>query len=324
MIPNVILPQNVIISSAENNLYRIGLCLTSKSDLKRNKLHNPLLIFSVNSIVLLRNLISLLTPNHYKYVFIIIGDFSYFLGIKIHINIAVALYILLAITSQLIYYYNYKNDIKPTFLKVFEMMSGLVSPKSIGLTNKEDIYKLIKLSKNLFYICELIVKIPVPVLVFNLNIIPLIINCSVMETIIFGIPNSFLFALCAYYITSINLWQVIYFYLICSYLKIKIKELNRKLFTILKKRTYLKRKITLKIIRSLNSIYSEINEYNTKFWSKYLMSIWIIMGSLINCIIYTIIISQINIVFKIPFIYGLSFIIIAFLLIINTSSSVNY
>ena len=70
-------------------------------------------------------------------------------------------------TSQLIYYYNYKNDIKPTFLKVFQMMSGLVSPKSIGLTNEKQIYKLIKLSKRLFFICEFVVKIAVPLLCFH-------------------------------------------------------------------------------------------------------------------------------------------------------------
>ena len=157
--PNVILPQNVIISSAENNLYRIGLCLTSRNDLNRNKLHNPLLIFSVNLIVFIKCLISLFSPNDYKYLFIIIGDFSYLLGIRIYLIITVFLYILLAITSQLIYYYNYKNDIKPTFLKVFEMMSGLVSPKSIGLTNEKQIYKLIKLSKKLFIICELVINI---------------------------------------------------------------------------------------------------------------------------------------------------------------------
>jgi hypothetical protein len=42
------------------------------------------------------------------------------------------------------------NGIKPTFLKVFEMMSGLVSPNSIGLTNAGQIRKLITKTKVLF------------------------------------------------------------------------------------------------------------------------------------------------------------------------------
>ncbi len=47
------------------------------------------------------------------------------------------------------------KGIKPTYFKVFEMMSGLVSPKSIGLTDNEEIYKMLKLYKILFKICEL-------------------------------------------------------------------------------------------------------------------------------------------------------------------------
>jgi hypothetical protein len=38
----------------------------------------------------------------------------------------------------------YKNNIKPLYLKPFEMMSDSVSSKSIGLNNNEDIKKLLK------------------------------------------------------------------------------------------------------------------------------------------------------------------------------------
>ncbi len=77
------------------------------------------------------------------------------------------------------------------------------------------------------------------------------------------------------------------------------------------------------MIRSLNSIYSEINEYNTKFWSKYLLSIWLIMGSVIKMTLVIIIFIQTNII-KIAFTYGLLLLIPMFLFIINTASSVNY
>ena len=130
--PKEVLPPNVIISNAENNLYRIGICLTLRSHINRNKLHNPLLIFSVNSIVLIKCLITLLFLIHYKNLFIIFGDFGYLLRIRFHLNVAIAHYLLLSLISQLIYYYNYKNDIKPTFLKVFEVISVLVSPKSMS------------------------------------------------------------------------------------------------------------------------------------------------------------------------------------------------
>jgi hypothetical protein len=203
------------------------------------------------------------------------------------------------------------------------MMSGLVSPKSIGLTNEKQIYKLINLTKKLFFIFELFVEISLPIMAFITSNIIYIINFSVMEIIIFGIPNSLLWSLCVYYVFTINVWQVIYFYIICRYIKIKIKELNEKVLKMTKKKILLK-KTFLQIIYSFNSIYAEINEYNTKFWSKYLLSIWLIMGSLINCVIFMIFFTQINKFFKFGLIYALILLIITFLIIINTSSSVNY
>ncbi|CAG2102872.1 unnamed protein product [Medioppia subpectinata] len=41
----------------------------------------------------------------------------------------------------------YRNGIKPTFLGVFQMMSGLVSPKSVGLTNQSEVNRLLRRSK---------------------------------------------------------------------------------------------------------------------------------------------------------------------------------
>ena len=220
-------------------------------------------------------------------------------------------------TSQLIYYYNYKNEIKPTFLKVFQMMSGLVSPKSIGLTNEKEIYKLIKLSKNLFLICEFVVKFAVSLFALTVTFLPYIINYSAMDTIIFGIPNSFIFTLC-YYIYNINLWQVLYFYIICKFIKTKIKEFNQNILSLIKKRRFLNRNVMIEMIRSLDSLYLEINEYNTKFWSKYLLSIWLIMGSFINVLLFVLLLSQINILYRFMTIFGLFLFVSTFLMIINS------
>jgi len=131
-----VLPGDIIINSAETHLYRIGLCLTPINLAKRNHFHYPPLIFIVNLIALIKAIISLLLTQQNEYLFIIIGDFSYLVRVKTHFNIACGLYTILALISQLIYYYNYKNGKNATYLEVFEMMSGLVSPKSIGLTNQ--------------------------------------------------------------------------------------------------------------------------------------------------------------------------------------------
>ena len=148
---NKTLPQSIALKSAENHLFRIGLSFESRNDEIRGFFHKPLLISIIIIIAIIKFFVSLLIPEENVKYFIYIGDFTYFLGIRGYYNIAGILYGILALNSQLIYYYNYKNDIKPTFLKVFEMMSGLVSPKSIGLTNKEQIYKLVKIIENIIH-----------------------------------------------------------------------------------------------------------------------------------------------------------------------------
>ena len=70
---------------------------------------------------------------------------------------------------------------------------------------------------------------------------------------------------------------MLYFYIIAYYLKSKLKELNNRLMN--KK---LKNIELIRIIRSLNKIYSEIYEYNSEHWSYYLGIVWSTDVLLIN------------------------------------------
>jgi hypothetical protein len=101
------LPLDIAINSAESHLYRIGLNLFKINDGKRNIFHNPLLVFIINSIAIIKSIIALLMTEDNETISIIIGNFSYFLGLRIHFNLALGLACLFTITSQLIYFYNY-------------------------------------------------------------------------------------------------------------------------------------------------------------------------------------------------------------------------
>jgi len=59
--PNKVLPQNMILKSAQIHLYRIGLCLTNNCDQNniRNHFHNPILMFCIIGISIIKNIISL-------------------------------------------------------------------------------------------------------------------------------------------------------------------------------------------------------------------------------------------------------------------------
>ena len=67
-------------------------------------------------------------------------------------------------------------------------------------------------------------------------------------------------------------YQIIYFYIICRYLRHKLKNLNQSL----------KSQTTIRpILRKFSSLYHEISEYNTTYWSKLLMNIWFNYGTLV-------------------------------------------
>jgi hypothetical protein len=116
------LPQNIVLNGAESHLYRIDLNLIPNGPEKRNFLYNPLLILSLNIVIVIKSIVSVLTPEEKGKFLIIIGDFDHFYGSKTHFNFIIILLTILALNSQLISYYNYKNGIKQKYLKVFDMM----------------------------------------------------------------------------------------------------------------------------------------------------------------------------------------------------------
>jgi len=138
--PNNILPNDVLIDSAETHLYRIGLIPSPNESIERKRYENPVLKFIISLHLIIRYIIALQLSEENEDIFLFIGDFSYFLRARIHFNTAGCLIVSITVFSQLVQYYNYKNDIKPSYLKPYEMLSGLKSPKSVGLTDKEEIY----------------------------------------------------------------------------------------------------------------------------------------------------------------------------------------
>jgi hypothetical protein len=162
-----------------------------------------------------------------------------------------------------------------------------------------------------------------PTIGFLINIIPYAINCSIVDTILYGIPHSLLYACGAHYILTINVWQVVYFYFICRYLKIKIKMSNELISHTLKKYQKTRLLSIERVIHSLDSSYVEIDDYNSNFWSKYLLTIWLILGSEIVTCLYCLLFVK-DLITKLIMGYASFISVLAFLFVINTASSVNY
>ena len=53
----------------------------------------------------------------------------------------------MAIFNQLIYYLNHKRRIEPTFVRLFQVMSGSLRPSAVGLTEESQWRSLLKIAK---------------------------------------------------------------------------------------------------------------------------------------------------------------------------------
>ncbi len=224
------LPSVIVIKSAENHLYRIGLSLFSFGSQTRNRFHNPFFISFIISVQILKSITAILIKED-KYRLLLIGNFGYFLNSSNFLNSSTIFCGISALIPQLLHYWkHYKNE-SPSYLKPFEMICGLVSPKSIGLINREDINQLLNKSKLMFEVSKF-ATIGMIISGFFLSFIPLIINSS-FELYFIEIFWSLSNATFAYFCTNINFSQMTYFYIICLYLKLKLRNANNS--TVLEK-----------------------------------------------------------------------------------------
>ena len=102
------------------------------------------MLFVILLSLIIRCIVVILIPEEYNYLLPLIGDVYNQINLKIHGNMAAITFLSFALLFQSLHYYEYKNNLKPTYLKVFDMISSKVSPISISLTNEADIHQMIK------------------------------------------------------------------------------------------------------------------------------------------------------------------------------------
>jgi hypothetical protein len=165
--------------------------------------------------------------------------------------------------------------------------------------------------------------IGITICAFFLSFIPLIINSS-LQLFFIEIVWALLYTVFVYFSFGINLYQMTYFYIICLYLKLKLRNANnsiRKSFETKFKMTYNKMN---NILKTLNSTISEINTYNNDLWSMYLMIVLMLVITALDSILFQSIFGKMSLFFKIILIYGSSILFLLLIMFINTASSVSF
>ena len=319
---NKCLPQELTIDSVEDILHSIGFTLKStKSYPKRRLFFNPFIIFIILLLFTSKEVLIISLHENNDLVFKMLGSMGYLLGIREHYTIFYIIISSLPLCLQIIYYYNYRNGIKPTFLRVFQMMSGLVSPKSLGLTDEQQIRKLVKRTKFMLKCLHFNNHRIFPIIGSFLLMFLYSMNetTNLMEILVYGIPNAIFTMLWAVHMSNFIFYQFLLIFIISSYLKLKINSLNESLLEMKRRKRFIRIRETL---QSFDSLYSEINEYNTTFWSKILFSFWNLFGTAIVVGLYIIIFVKVKILVLVIIIYGECLFISVYLFLIFTASSV--
>ena len=127
------------------------------------------------------------------------------------------------------------------------------------------------------------------------------------------------YVLWCYYAVNLLSVQIFLFYILCKYFLIKLKELNR----LLREEKRMKANRIRNILRECNVIYSGIDEYNSTYWSKFLLIIWFLLGNLNVFIIYVIIFVTMPIFIRFSMMYFFTLYTTMFLFILSIASSVN-
>jgi len=226
---------------------------------------------------------------------------------------------MIVLITHILYYYNYCRGIEPTFVRVFRVMSGSVSPSSVGLYGQSDIKRLIKY-RLFFKIIPKHNQYFVTFLSFTFPFICFILNEQAIIGIIFGLPWSFINSLMCYYCGNCLAYKTLYLNIICTYLKLKIVYFNQQLISMKEHKSSLQ---TTQTLHSLDALHREINEYNITYWSKFLLIICLFFSIVVILAIFTILSLEL-IILKIMFIYATVFMALVFNLIVSKVCSLNY
>ena len=302
-------------------LFDIGLCHHSITERpKRKAIDKPIIISVIVWVYMIERIASIIISDHNNLALMCLGDVGRYWRIKIHLSLIFIIVSLIAITSQLNYYYGYKRAIESTFVRVFHIMSDKDKAVDFGIYRRSDVKKLMQY-KIIFRIIRQHNRIVAPLVGILFVFISYMINESVTSTLLFGTPNSVFIGLYGYYKSNVLIFQFAYFYFVCKYLKLKLNGLNTELKFIQNNKRFAR---IPRILRSFDALYREIDEYNVTYWSKYLLIIWVLWGAVTVLFIYLVVFGDTFIIVRILMFYATLLGIIIFNFVFPTTCSLNY
>lgn len=320
------LPRGLLIPTAGHaHLYQIGLTFFPPEEaIERSFLFNPFFRLFMELLYLGRSCASLFVVNtrgNHDY-FVKAGDYMYFIRAKTHINIAATQYMMIGISIMVCNYIRYRFNTYPTFFVVYDFLSGKRTPAQCGFRRRENVIglvakahaalKLVRLSNWLvFYVS------------FVLSFLPSALHYTWLELLFYGLPWSIVFAVSSFYTFSTYFWNLAYFYILCHFIKIQLRETNELAATMVVQKKRHNRQVNIAFLQTqyLN-IINHVRSYNTTYWSTYLFLVVTFLSTFNNTILYTALYVDLNIVIQMSLFYACLNSCSAVFFVLNTASVV--
>ena len=316
-----VLAEDMRIEGVDDISYYIGLSLNSCRDepKKRRRFHNPILIMTINIIYIIMMIFSLYFNGTNELLSYALFDIDYLIGLHYKAKATQVIASITVLFSQCIYYYNYKRGIEPSFLRLFQVMTGSIAPFSVGLVDENEVEYLTRFTKKVYKILKLNNEKVSLIFILTLPLSLYLFNTNKLEYLLLGLFQTAFSGIWALYYITILSYQIFYFYILCRYFQIKINNSNKILIQVKCRKRSINVYTTL---ASFDALYREINEYNVIYWSKILFIIWTTMGTMC-AITLNVVIHTETVYLKILFTYFLIIFIVIFLFTILTAASVN-
>ena len=205
--PNERLPTDWIIPSSGQHFYRFGFSQYRNGCTDRPKLYHSLLVFIIPFVYNLRCLYSALTHPKSDDFHLLIGDWGHFIDMQFHMNLTIFLALSIAIFSQIIHYFEFFNGRGQPYMKIFNMMSGQITPHSIGLIEEKTLKAILKRTRICFKIYDSS-RVPNIIAAIVISFPSFLIKDISLKTILFGCIHSVNFTLVIHYTLNVILCSI--------------------------------------------------------------------------------------------------------------------
>jgi len=203
------------------------------------------------------------------------------------------------------------------------MISGSIPPADIGLTDRVEIFELLKKTKYVFTICQLLSNIFGPITIFITVITIFSLSCSFAEVMVFGIIWTIHYSIWTHHSSYVYLLTVDYFYLICQFCRSRLREINNRIRSMERRQIPVNVRNIDYILESINSVYEDIRVYNNEVWSKYLLLSWAMYSILLNVMLFQAFLANTNGLLSLIFLSYASIGFGVLIFMMNSASAVN-